>query len=138
MVISFNPWGHDEENPDHTVCGIAVEQACWMSGRALDLPELADAGIDRHSVTEKLYVSRNHQTDDFWVDIDMYSERKLNLTMMHTTPMRNMWDSYTRKKTVDTETAFTDIKEFAKHNFVEHLCAKPYCEAFHHISSGSY
>jgi LmbE family N-acetylglucosaminyl deacetylase len=30
-VISFNPWGQGEEDPDHWVTGYAVEEACWMA-----------------------------------------------------------------------------------------------------------
>jgi len=38
-VISYDPWGHYEENPDHYVTASAVESACWMSGGGLDYPE---------------------------------------------------------------------------------------------------
>src|SRR5512144_1706157 len=31
-VISYDPWGHYEENPDHYVTAQAVEAACWMAG----------------------------------------------------------------------------------------------------------
>src|SRR4026209_1199600 len=31
-VISFNPWGPVEGNPDHGVTGRAVEEAAWMCG----------------------------------------------------------------------------------------------------------
>jgi hypothetical protein len=30
-IVTFNPWGHAEENPDHWVTGRAVEEASWMA-----------------------------------------------------------------------------------------------------------
>jgi len=51
-VISFDPWGHYEENPDHYLTGKIVEAACWMAGRQLDLPELKDMNICPHFVSE--------------------------------------------------------------------------------------
>ena len=44
-VLTFNPWGHSEENPDHYVTGQAVEAARWMAGMAKDYPEQIAAGI---------------------------------------------------------------------------------------------
>ena len=57
-VISYDPWGHYEENPDHYVTARAVEAACWMSGGKLDLPEHFAAGLHPHSVSEKYYFAR--------------------------------------------------------------------------------
>src|SRR5437764_12439864 len=33
-VVCWDPWGHDEENPDHYTIAKAVEAASWMAGRA--------------------------------------------------------------------------------------------------------
>jgi LmbE family N-acetylglucosaminyl deacetylase len=30
-VVSWDPWAHDEENPDHYMTARAVEAACWIS-----------------------------------------------------------------------------------------------------------
>src|SRR6266849_475285 len=38
-VFCYDPWGHDEENPDHWVLSRSVEAACWMAGRVHDYPE---------------------------------------------------------------------------------------------------
>jgi LmbE family N-acetylglucosaminyl deacetylase len=35
-VVGWDPWAHDEENPDHYTLAKAVEAACWMAGRAHD------------------------------------------------------------------------------------------------------
>src|SRR6476659_3051199 len=47
-VFCYDPWAHDEENPDHYVLGHCVEAACWMAGRELDFPEHFDAGLKTH------------------------------------------------------------------------------------------
>ncbi|MCK5105728.1 MAG: PIG-L family deacetylase, partial [Cyclobacteriaceae bacterium] len=31
-IISYDPWGHYEENPDHYITASAVESARWMAG----------------------------------------------------------------------------------------------------------
>ena len=49
-VVSFNPWGHGEENPDHWKTGHAVEEAAWMAGVETDYHEHAEAGIQPHEV----------------------------------------------------------------------------------------
>jgi LmbE family N-acetylglucosaminyl deacetylase len=68
-VLSYDPWGHYEENPDHYVTAEAVEAACWMSGGSLDLPEHFAAGLKPHSVSEKYYFARGPQLVNRVVDI---------------------------------------------------------------------
>jgi LmbE family N-acetylglucosaminyl deacetylase len=68
-VLSYDPWGHYEENPDHYVTAQAVEAACWMSGGNLDLPEHFAAGLKPHAVSEKYYFARGPQLVNRVVDI---------------------------------------------------------------------
>lgn len=69
-VFTFNPWGHNEENPDHWMTAQAVEAACWMAGSAKDYPEQVAAGMAPHSVREKYYwVARPGQPYNRVVDI---------------------------------------------------------------------
>jgi LmbE family N-acetylglucosaminyl deacetylase len=68
-VLSYDPWGHYEENPDHYVTAQAVEAACWMAGGNLDLPEHFAAGLKPHSVSEKYYFARGPQLVNRAVDI---------------------------------------------------------------------
>jgi LmbE family N-acetylglucosaminyl deacetylase len=78
-VISFNPWGHGEENPDHWVTGRAVEEACWMCGVETDFPEHLEAGIEPHAVLEKYYFyARPGQPYNRVVDISSYIEKKID------------------------------------------------------------
>lgn len=77
-VLSFNPWGHGEENPDHWVTGRIVEEACWMSGMSNDYPEHLEAGIEPHSVLERYYfVGRRGQPFNRVVDISSCIEQKI-------------------------------------------------------------
>jgi LmbE family N-acetylglucosaminyl deacetylase len=57
-VVCWDPWAHDEENPDHTQIARGVEAACWMAGRAHDYPEQFAAGLAPHAVQEKYYYAR--------------------------------------------------------------------------------
>src|SRR5438874_11664313 len=57
-VLSYDPWGHYEENPDHYVTAQAVEAACWMAGSRLDYPEHFAAGLKPHGVREKYCFAR--------------------------------------------------------------------------------
>jgi LmbE family N-acetylglucosaminyl deacetylase len=57
-VVCWDPWGHDEENPDHVQIARGVEAACWMAGRAHDYPEQFAAGLAPHAVQEKYYYAR--------------------------------------------------------------------------------
>jgi LmbE family N-acetylglucosaminyl deacetylase len=78
-VVTFNPWGHLEENPDHWVTGKAVEGACWMSGMSTHFPEHQLGGIMPHGVRERYYmVSCPGQPFNRVVDIGSYMEQKLN------------------------------------------------------------
>lgn len=57
-VVSWDPWAHDEENPDHLQTARGVEAACWMAGRQHDYPEQLEAGLEVHAVNERYYYAR--------------------------------------------------------------------------------
>jgi LmbE family N-acetylglucosaminyl deacetylase len=76
-VLSYDPWGHYEENPDHYVTAQAVEAACWMSGDHLDFPEQFDAGLEVHGVTQKYYFARGPQLVNRVVDIAPFIKQKM-------------------------------------------------------------
>lgn len=80
-VISYDPWGHYEENPDHYVTAACVEAACWMAGGTKDYPEHFDAGLKPHAVTEKYYFSRFQQRVNRVVDISTTVERKIDVNL---------------------------------------------------------
>jgi len=78
-VVSFNPWGHGEENPDHWATGRAVEEASWMASMPNDYPEHMEAGIQPHAVRERYYFhARPGQAFNRVVDISAHIERKID------------------------------------------------------------
>lgn len=78
-ILTFNPWGHGEENPDHWVTGRSAEEACWMSSMPNDYPEHAEAGVLPHGVKERYYfVGREGQPFNRLVDISSVIEQKID------------------------------------------------------------
>jgi LmbE family N-acetylglucosaminyl deacetylase len=75
-VVSWDPWAHDEENPDHAVTARAVEAACWIAGRAHDYPEHFAAGLKPHAVTDKYYFARRPEITRV-VDISHVIDKKV-------------------------------------------------------------
>jgi hypothetical protein len=83
-VISYDPWGHYEENPDHGMTASAVEAACWMAAGSKDYPEQFDAGLSPHAVSEKYYFARGPQYVNRVVDITNYMDRKIAVNIINT------------------------------------------------------
>jgi LmbE family N-acetylglucosaminyl deacetylase len=78
-VITFNPWGHGEENPDHWVTGRAAEEAAWMCGMPNDFHEHLEAGFQPHPVRERYYFyARPGQVFNRVVDIGSHIEKKID------------------------------------------------------------
>lgn len=77
-VISFNPSGPVERNPDHGVTGRAVEEAAWMCGLPNDFLEHMEAGIQPHPVRERYYFHvRPGQAFNRVIDIGSHIEEKI-------------------------------------------------------------
>lgn len=76
-IITYDPWGHYEENPDHYVTARAVEAARWMAGGGRDYPEHLDAGIQPHLVKELYYFARGPQLVNRIVDISDHIDTKV-------------------------------------------------------------
>ncbi len=79
-VFCYDPWGHDEENPDHYVLGHCVEAASWMAGRVHDYPEQIAAGFAARAVGEKYYYAR-HPDITRVVDISGTVEKKIDANL---------------------------------------------------------
>lgn len=145
-VLSYDPWGHYEENPDHYVTAQAVEAACWMSGGNLDLPEHFAAGLQPHSVSEKYYFARGPQLVNRVVDIGPTISGKVaairSCKTMITHMVKDLNDSLAERKlrvpalTGGDESA---SEEFIKAAFVARDRATgakyglEYAEEFHYI-----
>jgi LmbE family N-acetylglucosaminyl deacetylase len=76
-IIGWDPWAHDEENPDHYTLARAAEAACWMAGRAHDFPEHFAAGLEARTVHEKYYYARRPEITRV-VDISRQVEKKVD------------------------------------------------------------
>ena len=78
-IITFNPWGQGEENPDHWVTGRAVEEASWMAAMPNDFHEHLEAGFQPHAVKERYYFyARPGQPFNRVVDISSHIEKKID------------------------------------------------------------
>lgn len=81
VVVSYDPWGMYEENPDHYVTAQAVEAACWMAAGRKDYPEHLEAGVMPHAVAEKYYFARGPQLVNRVVDITATIEKKIEANL---------------------------------------------------------
>jgi LmbE family N-acetylglucosaminyl deacetylase len=77
-VVCWDPWAHDEENPDHYTLARALEAACWMAGRAHDYPEQFAAGLEPKEVQDKYYFARRPEITRV-VDISRQIDKKVEV-----------------------------------------------------------
>jgi LmbE family N-acetylglucosaminyl deacetylase len=75
-VVCWDPWAHDEENPDHYMLARGVEAACWMAGRSHDYEEQFAAGLEPHAVADKYYFARRPEITRV-VDISAQIDKKV-------------------------------------------------------------
>jgi LmbE family N-acetylglucosaminyl deacetylase len=75
-VVCWDPWAHDEENPDHYMLARAVEAASWMAGRTHDYPEHLAAGLNLKTVQDKYYFARRPEITRV-VDISKQIDKKV-------------------------------------------------------------
>jgi LmbE family N-acetylglucosaminyl deacetylase len=59
IVMSWNPWGHYDRNPDHRKVGRAAGEAVWMAGVANVHPEHLEAKLVPHRVPYVYYTQRS-------------------------------------------------------------------------------
>ena len=74
-LISYDPWGLYEENPDHYITARAVEAARWMAGMGTDYPEQLEV-VKPHTVREMYYFARGPQLVNRVVDISRFIDVK--------------------------------------------------------------
>lgn len=84
IVVTYDPWGAYEENPDHAVTSRCVEAAAWMAGGTKDYPEHFAAGLAPHAVREKYYFARFQQRVNRIVDIAPWVEQKIDVNLENT------------------------------------------------------
>jgi LmbE family N-acetylglucosaminyl deacetylase len=76
-VVCWDPWAHDEENPDHYMLARAVEAASWMAGREHDYAEQLAAGLAPKTVQDKYYFARRPEITRV-VDISKQIDKKVD------------------------------------------------------------
>jgi LmbE family N-acetylglucosaminyl deacetylase len=150
-VVCWDPWGRDEENPDHVQIARGVEAACWMAGRAHDYPEQFAAGLAPHAVQEKYYYARRPETNRV-VDVSGVVEQIIDANRAnrakgpagnHGSRLRAELAKRGQKLPLlgnDDATADRNyIKEFilARWRALGQKYGVQYAEAFHHIDGGS-
>ncbi len=57
-VMSWDPWGHYDRNPDHRKVARAVAEAVWMAGYANTHPEHLKLGVTPHRVPHVYFTHR--------------------------------------------------------------------------------
>ena len=128
-VFTFNPWGHNETNPDHRVTGEAVEAACWMAGMNKDYPEQLIAGIEPHRVRQKYYWTiRPGQPYNRVVDISGHMERKIaSLSVNKSQGPAGSQGSHLKARLAQQGLrlpALGDDEETADHEYIKLFCLK--------------
>ncbi len=149
-ILSYDPWGHYEENPDHYVTAQCVEAACWMAAGHLDFPEHFAAGLKPHRVREKYYYARGPQLVNRVVDISATIERKMEAICANRTMIGNMLREFRAElaerglKLPELEGQEPDaIRAFANLRFREAFARRgkehglAYAEKFHYIGPDS-
>jgi LmbE family N-acetylglucosaminyl deacetylase len=150
-VVCWDPWAHDEENPDHYTVARAVEAASWMAGRAHDYPEHFAAGLEPKEVQDKYYFARRPEITRI-VDITRQIDKKVEINRANTAKgpaghlgSRLRAELAKKHQTLpllgnDDLTAERNyIKEFvmARSRALGKQYGVEYAEAFHYIPAGA-
>jgi len=150
-VVGWDPWAHDEENPDHYTTAKALEAACWMAGRAHDFAEQFAAGLKPKTVQDKYYLARRPEITRV-VDISKQIDKRVDAIRANVAkgpgghsgsrlraelaahnqrlPMLGD-DDLTADRNYIREFSLTRVRELGKQYGVE------YAEAFHYIRPGA-
>src|SRR6266436_2480041 len=150
-IFCYDPWGHDEENPDHYVLSRSVEAACWMAGRVHDYPEQFAAGLKPHAVSDKYYYARRPEINRV-VDISGVVDKKVEANLAnrakgpgghHGSRLRAELAKQNRRLPLLGPDDATADRNYIKEFVLEHdreLGKKygvEYAEAYHYIGPGT-
>lgn len=90
-VATIDPYsGVHEDNQDHIVVAEATAEAVWTAQFDKHHPEHLAAGLAPHGVVESWYFGRPVREVTDAVDVSRTLQRKLQATLVHRTPLRNI------------------------------------------------
>jgi LmbE family N-acetylglucosaminyl deacetylase len=150
-VVCWDPWAHDEENPDHVRIAQGIEAACWTAGRAHDYPEHLAAGLLPYAVKEKYYYARRPEVNRV-VDVSGVLDQMIDANRAnrakgpagnHGSRLRAELAKQGKKLPLlgdDDVTADRNyIREFilARRRALGQKHGVAYAEAYHHIGGGT-
>ena len=150
-VVCWDPWAHDEENPDHYMTARGVEAACWMAGRDHDYPEQFAAGLATYEVKDKYYFARRPEITRV-VDISAVVDKKVEANRAnkakgpagnHGSRLRaELAKKNLRLPLLGDDDDIADrnyIKEFvlARNRELGRQYGVDYAEAFHYVAPGA-
>jgi LmbE family N-acetylglucosaminyl deacetylase len=150
-IVCWDPWAHDEENPDHYTLAKGVEAACWMAGRPHDYPEQLAAGLEVKTVQDKYYFARRPEITRI-VDISRQIDRAIDANRANVAKgpggrsgSRLRAELAKRNQRLpllgdDDVTADRNyIREFvmARHRELGKRYGVEYAEAFHYVNPGA-
>jgi LmbE family N-acetylglucosaminyl deacetylase len=149
-VVCWDPWAHDEENPDHAQIARGIEAACWMAGRAHDYAEQLAAGLAPHEVQEKYYYARRPEITrivdvsgvvDQMIDANRANHAKGPAGNHGSRLKAELAKRGQRLPLLDGDDVTADrnyIREFilARRRTLGQQHGVAYAEAFHHIGGG--
>ena len=118
-VITFDPFGHYEENPDHVITGMAVDHACWMAGRQLDLPEIKEMGLQPQFVSDRYYSARGPQEANCIIDVSPVLALRTQAIRLHQTPLDNMWKVFLERSPQARDNGMK-FERFVEEHFIDH------------------
>jgi LmbE family N-acetylglucosaminyl deacetylase len=97
VVMTFDPWGIYEENPDHTKSAQAADDACWQSGGDRYNPEHFAQGLAPHTIAERLYYARRLPEVNHIVDITGTMDLKIAAVCAHRNMVSNIVRGFREK-----------------------------------------
>ena len=150
-IVCWDPWSHDEENPDHYTIARAVEAACWMAGREHDYPEHFVVGLTPKAVEDKYYFARRPEITRV-VDISRQIDKKVEVNRANVSKgpaghlgsrlRAELASRNQRLPLLGNDDATADrnyIKEFvmARSRELGKQYGVEYAEAFHYVPAGA-
>ncbi|MFC1651373.1 PIG-L deacetylase family protein [Candidatus Latescibacterota bacterium] len=128
-IITYDPWTHNERNPDHYITSKAVEAAIWHSHMSKDYPEHFKAGLKPQRIPERYYHGRGSHDYEFIlfnriVDVSSYADKIIEMNMANAN-----WGPLSRSSAEEIREEFL---EKGDHSALGRMFGFKYAEAYHY------